>query len=163
MYDSLTFSEPTSDRVVDRALRESGYVVEQEQFFSLGVLNPQLLLQQVLTARRAQLSALRLTSFVFELSPGRYPFLLHNRLLVQLDPGVQVRDISDAAEYPRDCVIRVDLCALTSLIFSGVSVDSLLQQSQLDIRPEASRTQARQLLETLAIHAAWHVPRSDGF
>jgi hypothetical protein len=161
--DNLTFSEPATDVLIDEALRDSGYVVEQTQYFSVGILNPKDLLQQVLAARRDRLSGLSLTTFVLELSPGRYPFLLNNRLLVRLDPEVRVDDISDAAEYPRECVIRIDLCALTDLVFCDATVDSLLQQSQLEIRSQASLADARKLLETLALHARWHVPRSDGF
>jgi hypothetical protein len=161
--DFLTFSEPASDRLVDEALRASGYVVEQNQFFSLGVLNPQYLLQEILLARQSRLAALRNTRFVFELTPGRYPFLLNTRLLVQLHPSVEVRDVSDAAECPGECVIRMDLCALTELIFSAVTVASLRQQSQLEIRPAASVADAHKLLDAIAVRARWHVPRSDGF
>jgi hypothetical protein len=162
-YDSLTFSEPATDRLVDGALRASGYVVEQSQFFSLGVLNPLHLLQQILLARQSRLATLGVRSFVLELMPGRYPFLLNTRLLVQLDAELPIRDISDAAEYPGESVIRMDLCVLTDLIFCGVGVDSLLQQSQLDIRPAASMADARKLLDVIAIRAPWHVPRSDAF
>jgi len=161
--DHLTFWEPASDTLVDEALRESGYVVEQGQYFSLGILNPHYLLQEILAARRDQLSAMSLTTCVFELSPGGYPFLLNSRLLVRLEPTVQVEDISDASEYPEECVIRIDLCALTDLLFCGAAVDTLLQQSQLEILPEASLAEARKLLETIAVRAPWHVPRSDGF
>ena len=62
----------------------------------------------------------------FELTPGQYPFLLMRRLWVRLHPSVQVDDVSDAAEYPRDCVVRIDLSSLTELIFCRVSVDALL-------------------------------------
>ncbi len=161
--DSLTFCEPASDTLLDKALRESGYVVEQGQYFSVGVLNPRCLLQQVLTGRRDQLSGMSVTAFVFELSPGKYPYLLNTRLHVRVEPNVEVTDISDAAQYPKECVIRLDLCALTELLFCAATVDFLLQQSRLDIRPQASLADARRLLETLAIRSLWHVPRSDGF
>jgi hypothetical protein len=161
--DFLTFSEPASDRLVDEALRASGYVVEQSQYFSLGVLDPQHLLQQILLARQSQLAALRVTEFVFELTPGRYPYLLNTRLLVRLQPSAAVHDASDTAEGAAPSVIRMDLCALTDLIFCGVTVDSLLQQSRLEIRPAASEADARELLDALAVRAQWHVPRSDGF
>jgi hypothetical protein len=161
--DTLTFSEPSSDRLVDQALRESGYVVDQPHCFSLGVLNPLSLLQQLLLARGAQLPKLQSPSFVFELNPGPYPFLLNSRLLLQLEPQPQVRDISDLAEYPQECVLRMDLCALTELLLCGVTVDSLLQQSQLEIRPAAHLADARKLLDVLAIRSLWHIPRSDGF
>jgi hypothetical protein len=161
--DDLTFWEPAADILMDKVLRESGYVVAQSQYFSAGILNPQYLLQQILAARGEQLTGLRITAFVFELSPGNYPFLLNSRLLVRLEPDVEVIDISDVAEYPRECVVRTDLCALTELLFCGATVDSILQRSQLDIQPQASVADARKLLETLAIRGSWHVPRSDAF
>lgn len=161
--DFLTFCEPATDQLVDEALRAGGYVVEQSQYFSLGVLNPQHLLQQILLARQAQLAALRGTDFVFELAPGRYPYLLNTRLLVRLDPCVQVRDVSDAAESAGECIIRMDLCALTELIFCRVPAGLLLRQSRLRIQPDTCVVDACKLLEALVIDAEWHVPKSDGF
>jgi len=162
-YDGLTFSEPASDRLLDEALRASGYLVELPHCFSLGVLNPQALLQQLLLARRAELPRLEISSLVLELSPGAYPFLLSSRLLLQLEPQPQVRDISDSTDYPQECVLRLDLCALTELLLCGVTVDSLLRQSQLEIRPVSRVPEARKLLDVLAVRARWHIPRSDGF
>ena len=161
--DLLTFSLPVSDRLVDKALREAGYVVEQYQHFSIGILNPRVLLEELLRARRSRLAPLRMRSFTFELTPGRYPFLLSSRLLVQLEPSVRVDDISDAVEYPRDCVVRIDLCALTDLIFCRVSADTLLKQSQLEITPASSIAAACELLDALMVDADWHVPHSDWF
>ena len=161
--DALTFSEPASDRLVDAALREMGYIVEAPHCFSLGLLNPQDLLQQLLLARRDQLPELETSSFVLELNPGSAPFLLNTRLLLQFEPQPQVRDISDLNDYPQECVLRMDLCALTELLLCGATTDSLLQQSQLEIRPVTRVPDARKLLELLAIRALWHIPRSDGF
>jgi ribosomal protein S18 acetylase RimI-like enzyme len=162
-FDTLTFSLPESDRAVDEALRETGYVAERGNFFSLGILNPQVLLQQLLMAREAQLRALHLRTFVFELTPGQYPLLLASRLLVQLDPAVRVDDISATTDCPGDCVIRIDLCTLSELVFCRASVNALLEHSELQIIPASTITEARALLNALIVDADWHIPRSDGF
>jgi hypothetical protein len=161
--DSLMFSLPGSDQVVDEALRAAGYVVERSDYYSVGILNPQVLLQQLLDARRSRLRSLRLNALTFELTRGQYPFLLMSRLRVQLRPSVQVDDASDAAEYPRDCVVRIDLSSLTELIFCRVSVDALLAQSQLEIESESNAAEAREVLQALVIDADWHLPPYDGF
>jgi hypothetical protein len=57
------FSLPASDHAVDEALREAGYVVERSDYFSIGILNPQVLLQQLLTARRSRLRSLHLPPY----------------------------------------------------------------------------------------------------
>jgi hypothetical protein len=161
--DALMFSLPASDHAVDEALREAGYVVERSDYFSIGILNPQVLLQQLLTARRSRLRSLRLNTLTFELTPGQYPFLLMRRLWVRLHPGVQVDDVSDAAEYPRDCVVRIDLSSLTELIFCRVSVEALLAGAQLEIESDSSADEAREVLHALVIDADWHLPPYDGF
>jgi ribosomal protein S18 acetylase RimI-like enzyme len=161
--DTLMFSLPASDQAVDAVLREAGYVAERSDYFSIGILNPQILLQQVLSARRSRLRSLRLNTFVFELTPGEYPFLLMKRLRVRLQPDVQVDDGSAAADYPRDCVIRVDLSSLTELIFSRVPLATLLARAQLTIEPDSSADEARELLHALVIDTEWHLPPYDGF
>jgi hypothetical protein len=162
-FDTLMFSLPASDHAVDAVLREAGYVAERSDYFSIGILNPRVLLQQLLTARRSRLQSLRLNTFTFELTPGQYPFLLMKRLRVRLHPDVQVDDISDAGEYPRDCVIRVDLSSLTELIFCRTPRAALLAQAQLAIEPDSSAGEARELLHALSIDADWHLPPYDGF
>jgi hypothetical protein len=157
------FSLPASDHAVDAVLREAGYVAERSDYFSIGILNPQVLLQQILIAQRSRLRSLRLNTVVFELTPGQYPFLLMKRLRVRLQPDVQVDDVSDAAECPRDCVIRVDLSSLTELIFCRVPLAALLAGAQLTIEPDSSVGDARELLQALVIDADWHLPPYDGF
>ncbi|MDB6012992.1 MAG: hypothetical protein JWL65_5242 [Gammaproteobacteria bacterium] len=161
--DALMFSLPASDHAFDAALREAGYVVERSDYFSIGILNPQELLQQLLTARRSRLRSLRLNTLTFELTPGQYPFLLMRRLWVRLHPSVQVDDVSGAAEYPRDCVVRIDLSSLTELIFCRVSVEALLAGAQLEIESDSSAAEAREVLHALVIDADWHLPPYDGF
>ncbi len=163
--DVLTFSSPASDRVIDRALRSSGYVVEPGHCFSLGILNPQLLLQQLLAARQSRLASLRSSTFIFELTPGQYPFLLNSRLGVQLNPSPRVVDLGnvEVGGHAGDCVIQMDLCALTELIFCRVPAGLLLRQSRLRIQPDTCVVDACKLLEALVIDAEWHVPKSDGF
>jgi ribosomal protein S18 acetylase RimI-like enzyme len=161
--DMLTFWEPASDRVIDKVLRKAGYVVERSQYLSLGILNPLSLLQQLLLARQSRLASLRSGPLILELTPGQYPFLLNSRLLIQLDPIPRVEDISTTGEYPDHCIVRMDLCALTELIFCRVRADSLLEQGRLAIEPQAKVGAACELLDALAIEAPWHVPKSDGF
>lgn len=162
-FDMLTFSLPVSDRAVDKALREVGYVVDRSDSFSLGILNPRALLQELLTARRAVLPPMRQRTFVFELKPGQYPFLLSSCLLVELDPGARVDDISARDVPAGHCVIRLDLCALTELIFCRVSANVLFEQARLEIYPPSDAADARALLSALAIEADWHVPSYDRF
>ncbi|HEY6923757.1 MAG TPA: GNAT family N-acetyltransferase [Steroidobacteraceae bacterium] len=161
--DLLTFSLPASDEVVDTALRDAGYVVEQSQYFSLGILDPRLLLLQLLSARRPQLPASGPGVFTLELTPGDYAVLQASRLLIRVDPDVSVEDISQAFEYPSECVIRLDLCALTDLIFCRTPASTLLRESRLDIRPAESGEVACKLLDALIIETPWHVPYCDGF
>lgn len=161
--DALMFSLPASDRLVDATLREAGYVAERSDFYSIGILNPQELLQRLLTARHSRLQSLRLGTFSLELTPGQYPFLLMTRLLVRLQPTVQVQDRSHAVDCPSDTVIRIDLSSLTELLFCRVSVDSLLAGAQLQVEPGANVAEARELLSALAIGADWHLPPYDGF
>ncbi len=161
--DALMFSLPASDRLVDETLRAAGYVTERSDYYSIGILNPQVLLQQLLAARDSRLRSLRLGTLTFELTPGQYPFLLMTRLLVRLQPTVLVEDRSHAVECPSDAVIRIDLSSLTELIFCRVSVDSLLAGSQLQIEPGASAAEAREFLNALVIDADWHLPPYDGF
>jgi hypothetical protein len=161
--DRLIFSLPATDKVTDKTLRAAGYVLEQGRFFSLGILNPKTLLRELLTARRSSIPSMRLQSFIFELTPGQYPFLLTRRLLVRLGSGIRVDDIVGEEGDPTDCVIRLDLCALTELIFCRVSVNSLLNRAQLEITPASSLGDARSLLNALIIDSTWHVPRSDSF
>jgi ribosomal protein S18 acetylase RimI-like enzyme len=162
-FDKLTLNLPLSDHLIDTVLRKSGYVVAQNEFFSLGILNPRVLLQALVHLRAARLTSTRIRSFVFELSPGQYPLLLSSRLILNLDPSVQVEDISDAIEYPTQCIIRIDICSLTELIFCGASVDSLLGQSQLQVAPAAAEADARTLLGALVVDAPWFIPGSDRF
>jgi len=159
--DVLLFQLPVSDKVTDAALREAGYVVKQPHFFSLGILNPRTLLQVLLTQQRSRLPPMHLDTFIFELTPGQYPFLLTSRLLVQVNSGVRVDDIGDAAHKPPQCVIRIDLSTLTELIFCRVPVSSLLKHSKLEITPTSSLDDACSLLNALIIDANSHVPRSD--
>jgi ribosomal protein S18 acetylase RimI-like enzyme len=161
--DTLKFSLPASDRAVDAVLREAGYVAERPDYFSIGILNPQVLLQQILITQRSRLRSPCLNTFTFELTPGEYPFLLMKRLRVRLQPDVRVDDISDAAEYPRDCVIRVDLSSLTELIFCRVPLATLLARAKLAIEPDSSVDEARELLHALVIDTDWHLPPYDGF
>jgi hypothetical protein len=161
--DLLTFSLPASDRVVDTALRDAGYVVEQNQYFSLGILDPRSLLQQLLSARRPQLSSTTPGVFTLELTPGDYPVLRASRLLIRIDPDVSVDNISQAFEFPCECLIRLDLCALTDLIFCRVPASVLLREARLVITPVASSEVACELLDALIIKSPWHVPYCDGF
>jgi hypothetical protein len=161
--DALMFSLPASDRLVDRTLREAGYVAERSDFYSIGILNPRVLLQELLTARHARLRSLRLATCTLELTPGQYPFLLMRRLLVRLQPTVQVEDRSDAVECPSDATIRIDLSSLTELMFCRVSVDALLAGSQLQIEPATSVADVREVLHALVVDADWHLPPYDGF
>jgi hypothetical protein len=160
--DMLVFSAPLSDRTLDKTLRDASYVVERNDYFSLGILNPQALLQQLLTARRALMPPMSLRKFVIELKPGQYPFLLMSRLKIQLDP-VSVEDISTEGDTPGDCVIRTNLCALTEIIFCRMPLDALIETSQLEILPTSASADARALLNALAVDAHWHVPATDGF
>jgi len=162
-FDMLQFTLPISDQLVDTALRNSGYVVKQSEFFILGLLNPQALLQALANLRAARLTSLRIRSFVFELSPGQGPLLLTNRLILNLDPSLRVEDISDAAEYSTHCVIRIEVGSLAELIFCGRSIDSLLRQSQLQITPAAALADARTLLGALVVDTPWYIPASDRF
>lgn len=161
--DALAFSLPASDQAIDAVLREAGYVAERSDYFSIGILNPQVLLQQILTAQRSRLRTLRLNTFIIELTPGEYPFLLMKRLRVRLQPNVQVDDVSDAEESSRECTIRVDLSSLTELIFCRQPVAALLSGAQLAIAPDSSADEARVLLQALVIDADWHLPPYDGF
>jgi hypothetical protein len=161
--DLLSFSLPAVDAVLDKALRASGYVVESGQCFSLGILDPRTLLEQLLATRRARLPVQAADSYIFELSPGNYPVLMASRLLVQLNPTVRVTDVSHAAASPADCAIRIDLCALTELIFCRISAADLLSGGQLTVAPATRVDQALELLGVLAIETPWHVPLSDGF
>lgn len=161
--DLLTFSLPASDRVIDTALRDAGYVVEQNLCFSLGILDPRSLLLQLLRARRPQLPSISPGMFTLELTPGDYPVLRVSRLLIRISPEVCVDDISQALEYPLECLISLDLCALTDLIFCRVPASALLRDSRLAITPAASAEAASRLLDGLIIEAPWHVPCCDGF
>ena len=160
--DLLSFSLPSSDRLIDTALRDAGYIVEKGQCFSLGILDPRSLLQQLLSARRPQLSAAP-GAFTLELTPGAYPVLLASRLLVRLHPEVRVEDISQAFEYPSECLIRLDLCALTELVFCRVPARTLLSEARLTITPATSTEAACRLLNALIIDTDWHVPACDEF
>ena len=162
-FDMLRFTLPVSDHLIDKVLRNSGYVVEPNDFFSLGILNPQVLLQALADLRAERLTSTWIRSFVFELSPGQYPLLFSSRLILNLDPSVRVEDISHALEYPTQCVIRIDVCSLAELIFCGESIDALLGQSLLRITPAAALTDARRLLSALVVDASWHIPGSDRF
>lgn len=161
--DLLTFSLPASDKVIDTALRDAGYVVEQNLCFSLGILDPRSLLQQLLSVRRPQLPPTSPGVFTLELTPGNYPVLRTSRLLIQVNPDVSVEDIDQAFEYPCECLIRLDLCALTDLIFCRVPASALLRESRLTITPDSSAQVACRLLDTLIIETPWHVPYCDGF
>jgi acetyltransferase (GNAT) family protein len=161
--DRLSFWLPSCDQLVDEQLREAGYIVEKDQYFSLGILDPRTLLQQLLSARQPLLPAGGPETFTLELAPGNYPVLLASRLLIRLAPRLSVDDISEAGEYPSQCLIRLDLCALTELIFCGVPLTSLLSESRLTITPPSSSGAARKVLEALIIDTPWHVPYCDGF
>jgi GNAT superfamily N-acetyltransferase len=161
--DLLTFSLPASDQVVDTALRDAGYVVEQNQYFSLGILDPRSLLLQLLSVRRPQLPSAAPAVFTLELTPGNYPVLRVSRLLIRVSPDVSVENISQAFEYPCECLIRLDLCVLTDLIFCRVPADALLRDSRLAITPASSSEAACKLLDALIIDTPWHVPYCDGF
>lgn len=161
--DLLTFSLPACDLLTDETLRKAGYVVEQGQYLSLGILDPLPLLREVLGARRARIPAADPDTFTLELLPGRNPVMLTSRLLVRLHPDIQVDDISQDTEYPRRCLIRLDLCALTELMFCRVPVSTLRCQSRLEITPAASVAAACRLLDALVIETPWHVPYCDGF
>jgi len=143
--------------------RNSGYVVEQNEFFFLGIINPQQLLQALGDLRAARLTSMGIRSFVFELSPGQNPLPLSKCLILNLDPSLRVEDISDAVEYPTHCVIRIDVCSLAELIFCGKPIDSLLRQSQLQIMPAAALPDARRLLGALVVDTPWYIPASDRF
>jgi len=161
--DLLTFSLPASDRVIDTALRDAGYIVEQNQYLSLGILDPRALLLQLLSLRRLRMPSPSPGTFTLELTPGNYPVLRASRLLIRLNPPLCVDDISQAFEYPAECLIRLDLCALTELIFCRVPVSTLLSDSRLAITPAAGIEAACKLLDALVIETPWHVPYCDGF
>ena len=161
--DLLTFSLPVCDDVVDATLRDAGYIVEQNHYFSLGILDPRPLLLQLLSARRPQLPHDSPGAFTLELTPGNCPALRTSRLLIRVEPDVCVDDISQTCEYPRECLIRLDLGTLTELIFCRVPVSTLLGESRLTVTPGSSTEAARKLLAALVIETAWHVPYSDGF
>ena len=161
--DLLTFSLPASDQVIDTALRDAGYVVEQNQYYSLGILDPRSLLLQLLSARRPQLPAASPGVFTLELTPGNYPVLQASRLLIRVNPDVSVENISQAFEYPCECLLRLDLCALTDLIFCRIPANTLLRESRLAVTPASSGEAACELLDALIIEAPWHVPYCDGF
>jgi hypothetical protein len=161
--DLLTFALPASDQVVDTALRDAGYVVEQNRYLSLGILDPRALLLQLLSARRPRLPASAPGVFTLELKPGNYPVLRVSRLLIRLNPQVCVENISQAFEYPCECLIRLDLCALTDLIFCRIPASTLLSESRLAITPLPSTEAACKLLDALIIESPWHVPYCDGF
>lgn len=162
-FDTLRFTLPISDQLLHAALRKSGYIVEQSEFFFLGILNPQVLLQALGGLRSARLTSMRIRSFVFDLSPAQYPRLLPERLMLKLDPSLRVENISDAVEYPTHCVIRIDMCSLAELIFCGKSIDSLLGQSQLQITPAGTLADVRRLLGALVVDTPWYIPTSDRF
>jgi len=159
----LTFSLPASDQVIDTALRDAGYIVEQNQYFSLGILDPRSLLLQLLSARRPQLPSTAPGAFTLELTPGNYPVLRASRLLIRVHPDVCVEDISQAFEYPGECLIRLDLCALTELIFCRIPVRTLLAESRLVVTPARALEAACKLLDVLVVETPWHVPYCDGF
>ena len=161
--DLLTFQLPASDEVVDTVLRDAGYVVEQNLCFSVGILDPRSLLLQLLSARRPQLPSTSPQVFTLELTPGDYPVLQASRLLIRVAPDVSVDNISQAFEYPCECLIRLDLCALTDLIFCRIPASALVRESRLAIAPASSTQVACRLLDALIIEAPWHVPYCDGF
>jgi hypothetical protein len=161
--DMLSLLLPSSDGVLDKTLRAAGYVVGPWNAFSLGILNPQALIRQLLSRNPARLSAAVGGTFVIELKQENDTFLLQRRLRVTLGATVQVENISDVALAPADCLIAVSLGTLTEIIFCRVPVPALIAQSLIQISPAAKQRSASDLLNALAIDADWYTPRSDTF
>lgn len=161
--DAIAFSLPITDTATDQSLRECGYVVERNRFLGMGILNPQTLIKEVLSARLENLARLREKLIVLTLAAGQDPFLLMSRLLIRVNGGIEVDDISDADTYPQACVIATDLSALTELILGAGSLSDLIRQGRIRIEAASYRDDALTLLEALIIQAEWYVPYSDAF
>ena len=161
--DALSVMLPASDPVLDKTLRDAGYVVEHADFLSLGILNPQALITQLLSRSHTRLLATVARTFVIELKREKDPFLPAHRLLVRLGAPVRVENVSDGAEQPADCHIAVSLGVLTEIIFCRAAVSALVAAFQIEIRPAARLRDACDLLNALAIDADWYTPLSDTF
>jgi hypothetical protein len=162
--DSLSFTTPASDSLVDGVLREKGYVTETGDFFSLGILNPVALVSALLAHPDHLLPATWNRRILVDIPPGGYPVALQSRILIDVTQGcASVTNASDRLPDNIDWHFKIDLAALTDVIFRLTDFGSAVQAQRIELDSRCTAAEAEAFFNALQIRAEWYTPPSDAF
>jgi hypothetical protein len=166
--DSISFAAPSSDTTIDGALRELGYIAEHGDCMSLGILNPVALVSALLAHSDHSLPGTWNRRILIDTPPGAYPVALQSRMLVVVSQGHAT--VTDASNLPLDTTtngidwhFKIDLAALTDLVFRLTNFRSAAQAHRIELDKRCNTADAEQFFNALQIRSEWYTPLSDAF
>ena len=159
--DLLTFASAATDLVTDNALRDSGYVVDRGDYFSLGVLNVAEFIRRLLVHHAHSLPVEWCGSFIVEISPGGYRTVRQPRLRIVI--ARREVTVHDACPSPNtsDCSVSLDLETLTAIIFGQSRLEQAIDAGLVALHGADARTNVSILFSALTIAAPWYTPLAD--
>jgi hypothetical protein len=166
--DSISFAAPSSDATIDGALRELGYTAEHGDCLSLGILNPVALVGAILGHRDHSLPNSWNRRILIDTPAGTYPVALQSRMLIDIANGhATVTDASniplETASNANDWHFKIDLAALTDLVFRLTNFRSAAQAHRIEVDKRCPEADAEQFFNALQLRAQWYTPLSDAF
>jgi hypothetical protein len=161
---SITFVAAASDSLIDDVLRDAGFVAEQGAYFSLGLLNPAMMIERILAHPAHRLPADWNRRVLLDLSSGDFPEAIQSHLLLTIAAGqVAVHDMTHESSQGADWRFRLDYQALAELIFHTVTFDEAVASQRLVIESGCSPVDAATFFGALRLNAPWYTPPSDAF
>jgi len=158
--DALDCDVPASDTFVTRILHGLGFHSDVGGCMSIGIREPQAVIQRILEQRHEELGT-QAQSWILALTPGYYRNLPPMRLHVSTGQRVRVEDCSTRPDVTAACTLQIDLTRLTDVIFRQVSPRTLLEAGELRVDSPLAERQALRLLDALRLKGPWHMVRSD--
>jgi hypothetical protein len=161
---SIDFVAAASDRLTDSALREAGFVAEHGAYFSLGVLNPALLIERILAHAAHRLPADWTLRALLELEPGDFPEAIQSHLMLEIIAGgVAIHDVTHEGSRRAEWHFRLDYQTLAELIFRTLTFEQALAAQRLSIESGAPLGDAAIFFRALGLNAPWYTPPVDAF
>jgi len=161
---SLSFVSPQSDAIVDLALRKMGYVAEHGDYFMLGILNPTMLVNSLLSHPDHRLPTTWNRRILIDTPPGGYPVALQSKILIEVERGyASVTDASGKSPESIAWHFKIDFVTLTNLIFRLTDFRRAVAEHRMELDARCTAAEAEIFFTALRIRADWYTPSSDGF
>ena len=157
----LSFAAPASEPFIDKVLKDAGYVVEQAEYLSLGILNAAELVQRLLTHHAHRLPARWCKNFALQISPGRYRIVRHSQLRIAIAGRLVTVQDKCADPQSSDCLVSMDLETLTAIIFGRSTIEQAIDAGRARLRDATSQSDVSRLFSALAIATPWYTPLAD--